>query len=208
MSQYLFRWWAMAWRLSLQNTRKNRTKSHLDRTEAKMGIQGCEHNKDAFGSEEGHPPVSFKHFLSPGKTIFVLALHPRSIGNSWKCVQQWLCSGGSGHCPSSQHTHVSEASHVGFWLIPLTVQISRKPWLDSRNFSGGRKLPGGLKPVCPTLPNFLYVVPQDEVEGSWPVLSLSSGRSLGGGSFPGTAVAQKARGLSRLYQGSQVKSLL
>lgn len=26
-----------------------------------MGIQGCEHNKDAFGSEEGHPPVSFKH---------------------------------------------------------------------------------------------------------------------------------------------------
>lgn len=44
----------MAWRLSLQNKRENRTKSHLDRTEAKMGTQGCEHNKDAFGSEEGH----------------------------------------------------------------------------------------------------------------------------------------------------------
>lgn len=56
----------------------------------------------------------------------------------------------------SQHTHMSEALQVGFWLIPLMVQISHKLWLDSRNFCSERKLPGGLKPVCPTLPNFLW----------------------------------------------------
>ena len=75
----------------------------------------------------------------------------------------------------SQHTRMSKASQVGFWLIPLTVQISHKLWLDGRNFSGERKLPGGLKPICPPLPNFLAVVLQDEAEGSWPVLSPSGG---------------------------------
>lgn len=56
----------------------------------------------------------------------------------------------------SQHTHMSKASQVGFWLIPLMVQISHKLWLDGRSFSSERKLPCGLKPICPTLPNFLW----------------------------------------------------
>jgi len=87
------------------------------------------------------------------------------------------------------------------------VQISHKPWLDGRNFPGERKLPGGLKPLCLTLPNFLAVVLQEEVEGSWQVLAPSGGPWLLTASR-GHQELRKRMGCSQLYQGSQVKSLL
>lgn len=99
------------------------------------------------------------------RQALVLALHPRSVGN-WKCVQQCLCSESEGAVAKEPSQH-SKALQVGFRLIPLTVQMSHKLWRDSRNFSSERKSPGGLKPVCPTLPNFLVPVLQDEAEGLW-----------------------------------------